>query len=120
MKKFLFVLIITMLIISCSDSNETELDDILTGSFTEVTPINGRVRLEFLSETQLKQEIADSGSIATFTIRLIDNNNLELNCNECDESAPQIVSYTIIDNNTFKIGGFFPAENSEVMFFERE
>lgn len=73
----------------------------MTGNFTEIMPINERVNLEFLSETELRQQIFDYNIVSTFIIRLIDNNQLKLRCNECDESEPQIVSYRVIDNNTF-------------------
>ena len=121
MKKLLFITIATFLITACSnsDSEEKEFDEILTGSFTEISPIKERVNLEYLSETQLRQQISDYSIVPTFTIKLVNNNQLELSCNECDESESQIVSYRIINNNTFEIGGFFPAESSELMIFER-
>ena len=122
MQKLFLVLITLFITIACSnsDSEEQEQNEILIGNFTEVTPVNERISLEFLSETELRQEILGHDRIPTFTIRLLNNNNLELSCNECDEIEPQIVSYRVIDTDTFEIGGFWPAETDELIVFQRD
>ena len=118
--KYILILVVIVGLLSCSDSETEENNSLLLGNFTEVTPINERVMLEFSSESQLKQTIKDFSIEPTFTIRLLNGNQLELNCNECDETEPTIVSYRIINDDTFEIGGFFPAESTEVMRFERK
>ncbi len=109
----------TIGLISCSNSETEENNGILIGKFTEVTPINGRVILEFSSQKQLIQTFIDIEIISTYTIKLLNKNQLELSCNECDEKNPVIVSYRIINNNKFEIGGFYPANSLEIMTFER-
>lgn len=119
MKKVLLILIAISGLYSCSEAETLKKNEILIGIFIEVAPVKERVTLEFLSETQLRSEISDFDTISTFTIRLMNSNQLELSCNECDESQPTIVSYRVIDNNTFEIGGIYPAESTEKMTFER-
>jgi len=120
MKNIFLILISIFGLYSCSDSETEQNKGILTGNFTEITPVNERVTLEFSSETQLTQRISEYNIVPTFTIRLLSDNQLELSCNECDELQPTIVSYRIINNRMFEIGGFFPAESTELMTFKRK
>ena len=119
MKKTILLLIVIIGLMSCSKSDTEESNGILIGNFTEVTPVSERVILEFTSETQLTQRITDFDIAPTYTVRLLNENELELSCNECDEEQPTIVSYRIINSDRFEIGGFFPAESIEIMTFER-
>ena len=89
------------------------------GNFIEVSPVNERVQLEFTANNQLRRIIADVSVRTTFTIQLINENELVLSCNECDVTSSQTVSYRIIDNDRFEIGGFYPADSNEVMTFRR-
>jgi hypothetical protein len=89
------------------------------GNFIEVSPVNERVQLEFTANNQLRRIIADVSVRTTFTIQLINENELVLSCNECDVTSSQTVSFRIIDNDSFEIGGFYPADSNEVMTFRR-
>ena len=89
------------------------------GNFIEVSPVNERVQLEFTANNQLRRIVADVSVRTTFTIQLINENELVLSCNECDVTSSQTVSYRIIDNDSFEIGGFYPADSNEVMTFRR-
>ncbi len=104
---------------TCSKFESDDSSEILQGNFVEVSPVNERMTLEFSSESQLKQRIIGLDIEPTFTIRLLSDNELELSCNQCDELQPKVVSYQIIDNNTFEIGGFSPAESTEILRLER-
>lgn len=119
MKNVFLILIMIIGFCSCSKSEE-ENNRILIGKFIEITPVNERTTLEFISESKLTQQIKELNIKSTYTIRLLNKNQIELSCNECDESEPTITSYRIINNNTFEIGGFFPAESTEIMRFERK
>ena len=119
MKKIYLILALIIGLNSCSKSESEEKYEILIGSFTEVSPINERVQLEFISKTQLRRVIADVKIKTTFTIKQLNKNELILDCNECDVESSQIVSYRILDNNKFEIGGFFPAESNDTMTFRR-
>ncbi|MCF6347671.1 MAG: hypothetical protein L3J20_05140 [Flavobacteriaceae bacterium] len=119
MKKVILLLTVIIGIMSCSKPDTEEINGILIGNFIEVAPIGERVTLEFSSESELTQRIKDFDIIPTYTIKLLNTNQLELSCNECDESQSTIVLYRIIDNNKFEIGGFYPADSTEIMTFER-
>jgi len=119
MKKSILLLIVIIGLMSCSKSDTEVNNEILTGKFTEISPVNGRTILEFSSQSKLTQTFIDIEIISTYTIRLLNTNQLELSCNECDEFQPTIVLYRIIDNNKFEISGFYPANSTEIMTFER-
>jgi hypothetical protein len=119
MKKIYLILAILIGLNSCSKYEYEEKYEILIGSFTEVSPINERVQLEFISKTQLQRVITDVKIKTTFKIRQLNKNELVLDCNECDVESSQIVSYRILDNNKFEIGGFFPSESNDLMIFQR-
>ena len=118
LKKF-FVVIWICSFYGCSESQSDDNVEILQGTFIEVSPVNARINLKFSSNTQLVQSIENTDTNLTFTIRFLDNNQLELSCNQCDEQEPNIVFYNIINDDVFEIGGIFPAESTDIIRFQR-
>ncbi len=117
MKKIALLLIV-LCFIGCESSSSILDNNILTGNFKEITPVEDRVKVAMAAQslTYLKN---DDGIPFSFTIKVLPNNMLELSCNACDEEQPQIVSYKIIDIDTFEIGGFIQETLSQTMTFER-
>jgi len=105
MKKIAFI-IIALCVMSCSDTDRSLANDFLIGEFNEVSPREGASNIITTPESLTHASFGKT-IVATFTIRVLSNNRLELSCNECDEAAPHIVSYRIIDQDTFKIGNLF-------------
>lgn len=112
--------------LSCSES-ETELqvvNGILTGNFIEITPVNNRTTLILNSNNnQLEEKRISQGLNTirrTFSIRILDDNMIQLSSNEADETAPRILHYLVLNNNSFEIGNL-NNDDSEVtiMVFER-
>lgn len=118
LKSFLVVIWICSFY-GCSESQSGDNVEISQGTFIEISPVNARITLEFSSNTQLVQSIENTGLNLTFTIRLLDNNQLELSCNQCDEQEPNIVFYNIINDDVLEIGGVFPAESTDIIRFHR-
>mgnify|MGYP000501220678 CR=1 FL=1 len=124
MKKVFLIILITVGLLSCSDSEPQILNGILTGSFIEVSPENNRTILIFSSEINQLQEkrVSDRENSygRSFSIRLLNNNLIELSSNEADESAPRVIHYLVIDNNNFEIGNLNSDDPEEtIMIFER-
>ena len=126
MKKTLLIIFVTIGILSCSDSDPElqVLNGILTGNFVEITPENNRTTLIFSSNSKQLQErrISDGENPIgrTFSIRLLDNNMIELSSNEADEIEPRILHYLIIDNDNFEIGNLNANDPEDtIMTFER-
>lgn len=126
MKKGLSILLVVIGILSCSDSDSESqiLDGILRGSFIEITPESGRTTLIFsLNSNQLEEKRISDGenpATRTFSIRILDNNMIELSRNEADEIAPRILYYSILDNNSFEIGNLnIEDPENTIVTFER-
>ena len=119
MKRIYILLAFIIGLNACSTSESQKEDKILMGSFTEVSPVNRRVQLEFTPDNQLRRIIADVQIKTTFTIQLKSENELVLNCNECDVTSSQTISYQVLDSNSFEISGFYPADSNEIMTFQR-
>ena len=125
MKKIFLIILGIVGMISCSnsDSEREELNGILTGNFIEITPENERTNLIFSSNSNQLQErrITDGDpSSRTFSIRLLDDNMIELSSNESDVLFPRIFHYQIIDDNKFEIGNINQNDpTNTIMMFER-
>lgn len=106
---------------SCSDSNiEPQiLNGILRGEFIETTPISNRTTLIFSTNSNQLQEkrISDEENLIsrTFSIRLTNNNEMELSSNEADESSPRVFHYLIINENIFEIGNINPNDDENTI-----
>ena len=112
------MLCIVFLFISCSDNTSDFENDILTGNFKELSPIENRLSVDVTSQN-LTYINENTGTGLSFTIRLLSANRLELSCNQCDETEPQIVPYKIIDQDSFEIGSFFPNTATDILTFKR-
>jgi len=127
MKKMFLIILGIVGIISCSNSDREreELNGILTGNFIEITPENDRTNLIFSSNSNQLQERritdGDNSISRTFSIRLLDDNMIELSRNEADELFPRIFHYQIIDDNKFEIGNINQNDSTDtIMVFERD
>lgn len=127
MKNTVLAFILLTGLISCSRSDTEKSSGILMGKFIELAPENGRAELEFQSDTHLilrTNPNLDDRASTTFTIKLLDNGRLDLSCNECDQLVPFVVSYKILDHNTFEIsnlyGGFSEIPSDIIMTFKRK
>jgi hypothetical protein len=69
MKKIYLILALVIGLNACTKSESEEEYEILIGSFTDVSAINERVQLEFISKTQLRRVISDVKTNTTFTIK---------------------------------------------------
>lgn len=126
MRKKIVMLVMAFGILSCSDSNTEPqiLNGILTGNFVEVSPENNRTTLIFSTNSNQLQEkrITDGQNPIgrTYSIRLLENDMIELSRNEADEASPRVIHYLILDDNTFEIGNLNPNDPEEtIMIFER-
>ncbi|WP_034059531.1 hypothetical protein [Lacinutrix jangbogonensis] len=126
MKNILLMLWVTIGIASCShsDSEKQILNGILTGDFIEVTPNINRTTLIFSANSNQLQEKrmtdGENPGSRTFSIRILENNLIELSSNEADEAQSRILHYLIIDNNTFEIGNINQNDlEGTIMVFER-
>ena len=126
MKKALLIIFMTIGIVSCSESDsETRiLNGVLTGNFIEITPESSRTTLIFSSNSnQLEEKRISEGENSasrTFSIRILDDNMIQLSRNEADEIAPRILHYLILDNNSFEIGNLNRDDpENTIMTFER-
>ncbi len=117
MKKIALIFVIVCFV-SCSSEDTLGEQRILTGAFKEFAPVENRITAN-VSTQNLSYSIETTGSGTTFTIKLLSNSRLELSCNECDETAPQIVPYRIINSDTFEIGSFLFTPETELITFKR-
>ena len=124
MKNALLIVMVFIGILSCSDSEPQILNGILTGKFTETTPESNRTTLTFSSNSnQLEEKRISEGENSasrTFSIRILDDNTIQLSRNEADEISPRILHYLILDNNSFEIGKLNRDDPEDtIMIFER-
>ena len=126
MKNTLLILLVAIGISSCSDSDSEPqiLNGILTGNFVEITPENDRTTLIFsLNSNQLQERRitdGDNSASRTFSIRILDDNMIELSSNEADGFFPIIFHYQIVDDNKFEIGNINQNDIEDtIMIFER-
>ena len=117
-------MLLSTVIISCSDSESGVLNGILTGNFIEITPDKNRTTLIFNSKSNQLEEkrISDGENSAsrTFSIRVLDENMIELSRNEADEVAPRILHYLILNKKSFEIGNLNREDpENTIMIFER-
>lgn len=125
-KKTHFILLILFGILSCSESDSEPqiLNGILTGNFIEITPENNRTLLIFSpNSNQLEEKRitdAENSVSRTFSIRILEDNMIQLSRNEADEIAPRILHYSILNNNSFEIGNLNRDDPEDtIMVFER-
>ncbi len=126
MKNTFLMILVVIGISSCSeaDSEPQLLNGILTGNFVEITPENNRTTLIFSSNNNQLQEkrISDGDNpiSRTFSIRILNDNMIELSSNEADEMFPRIFHYQIVDDNKFEIGNINQNDSENtIMIFER-
>lgn len=126
MKKTLLIILLTIGILSCSnsDSEPQVLNGILTGNFIETTPESNKTTLIFIANSNQLQEKrvfdGENSVSRTFSIRILDDNMIQLSRNEADEIAPRILHYFILDNNSFEIGNLNREDPEDtIMIFER-
>jgi len=123
MKNIILIVLVVFGIISCTNSN-TE-PQVLHGNFVEVTPENNRTTLIFSSNSNQLEEkrISDTENTAsrTYSIRIVDDNLIELSSNEADEISPRILHYQIVNSNKFEIGSINQNDpENTIMIFERD
>ncbi len=63
----------------------------------------------------------DNPSGRTYSIRILDNNMIELSRNEADQTSPIVIHYLIVDDDRFEIGNLNPNDTEgTIMTFERK
>jgi len=104
---------------SCNKENDNLLN--LTGTFTEISPVNERTQIEFLTEnTVIINKSPQTGVGDKFTF-IITNNSIKLTSTS-DNSSSVELEFEIINDSKFKIENLYPSipENPKTyMIFEK-
>lgn len=106
-------------LISCNKENDNLLN--LTGTYTEISPVNGRAQIEFLTGNKViinKSPQTETGDEFTF---IITNNSIKLTP-IWDNSSSVELEFEIISDSKFKIENIYPSipENPKTyMVFEK-
>jgi len=119
--KITLIGVLTLNLLSTCKNAGLDKKTILLGVFVEKLPTEGRTILDFRSETELYVTyIIDGEQVSTsFTITYLED-TIELSDNQADQTSSFIISYTIIDKDSFEIESLMPDISDEIMIFSRD